>query len=343
MFFVWLAVVGAVGCGYVGYPAPPPGATLPPVPGQNTGVFTTAHATFGEAATHYFNSRPGEVTQPFEFPHVIHIKQNINCTDYCHTGALTGPVAVIPQINTCMICHDAIATDRPRIKQITAMRDKGQRPGVAAGLFLLPGSARQVQPRAAHPRQGRVRDLPRQHRRADGRPAQCRPDDGLLRELSQREQGASRLPDLSLLMDRRSFIKLTAITGTTAALASCGKPGKPAHPLRSGRRHRPGRRHVEAGRLPAVRGGLRPHRARDGRRRRRRARRPGGRRANLGGQEARRAPRAIRSITAGCARAVRRRFRSPITRIASRSRSSDRATAARAATKRSPGTRRSPS
>ena len=30
-----------------------------------------------------------------------------------------------------------------------------------------------------------------------------------------------------LLMDRRSFIKLTAVSGTTAALASCGNPDYP--------------------------------------------------------------------------------------------------------------------
>ena len=28
-------------------------------------------------------------------------------------------------MRTCLICHNAIATDRPRIKQITAMREKG--------------------------------------------------------------------------------------------------------------------------------------------------------------------------------------------------------------------------
>jgi hypothetical protein len=126
MFFVWLAIIGAAGCGYIGYPSPPPATALPSLPGQNTGVFSTEHASFGEAAGHFFNRRPSQVTQPFEFPHVIHIKQGINCTDYCHTGALTGPVAVIPQISTCMTCHDASATDRPRIMQLAAMRDKGQ-------------------------------------------------------------------------------------------------------------------------------------------------------------------------------------------------------------------------
>ena len=52
---------------------------------------------------------------------------------------------------------------------------------------------------------------------------------GILRELSQAEEGAERLPDLSLLDLVTShgspiFIKLTAITGTSATLASCGNP-----------------------------------------------------------------------------------------------------------------------
>jgi hypothetical protein len=124
MFFVWLAVAGAVGCGYVGYPAPPAAAALPEVPGQSNEVFTTAHASFGEAASHYFG-RHDDPVQPFDFPHVIHVKQGIGCTEYCHTGVTTGPVAVIPGLNTCMTCHSAIATDKPRIQEITAQSEKG--------------------------------------------------------------------------------------------------------------------------------------------------------------------------------------------------------------------------
>src|SRR5687768_12806971 len=46
----------------------------------------------------------------------------------------------------------------------------------------------------------------------------------LLRQLPQAKAGIERLPDVSLLMDRRNFIKLTAITGTSAALTACGNP-----------------------------------------------------------------------------------------------------------------------
>ena len=37
----------------------------------------------------------------------------------------TGPVAGLPGVRTCMLCHNSIARDKPRIQQITEMRNKG--------------------------------------------------------------------------------------------------------------------------------------------------------------------------------------------------------------------------
>ena len=122
---MWLAVAaGTIGCGYVGYPSPPPATALPALPGQSNEVLSTAHSSLGLAVSHFFDRHP-EPVQPFEFPHVIHVKQGIACTDYCHSNVASGPVAGIPSIRTCMTCHDAIATDRPRIQQLAAIRDKG--------------------------------------------------------------------------------------------------------------------------------------------------------------------------------------------------------------------------
>ena len=89
-----------------------------------------------------------------------------------------------------MICHDAIATDRPRIQQITGDAGEGPRPGVAA--------------RVRVPAQAHVRFNHAPHIRANVECATChgdiakqtvaaaqrRPDHGLLRELSQREEGS---------------------------------------------------------------------------------------------------------------------------------------------------------
>lgn len=81
-------------------------------------IFTVAHRTAGDAIADFFGRRPKPV-QPIEFPHHTHIEKELGCTDYCHEGATKGPVAGIPSVNTCMICHESIATDRPRIKTMT--------------------------------------------------------------------------------------------------------------------------------------------------------------------------------------------------------------------------------
>lgn len=86
-------------------------------------VFTPANRTFGEAARSHFGLRT-EPQQPFPFSHRIHLEKELVCTD-CHEGVERGPRAGLPSINTCMICHSQVATDRPLIQQLTAMQEKG--------------------------------------------------------------------------------------------------------------------------------------------------------------------------------------------------------------------------
>jgi hypothetical protein len=120
----FLTLVGAIGCSFVerSVPVPAPAALLP---GQSGGVFTTARPSFAAAVNDFFDRRP-EPVQPIEFPHNIHVGKQIACTEYCHETVTTGPVAGLPSVRTCMICHNTIATDRPRIQRITAMRDQGR-------------------------------------------------------------------------------------------------------------------------------------------------------------------------------------------------------------------------
>src|SRR5262245_35945066 len=87
-------------------------------------VFTTAHGSFSEAARDFFGMHD-EPRQPFDFSHQIHLGKQLLCTD-CHTGVEKGPVAGIPSVSTCMICHSQIATDRPLIKTLTELQDKGR-------------------------------------------------------------------------------------------------------------------------------------------------------------------------------------------------------------------------
>ena len=75
-------------------------------------VFTPAHRTTAAAVRDFFGVRP-TAEQPIAFPHAVHISKGLTCTDYCHESATKGPIAGLPSVKTCMICHDAIATDRP--------------------------------------------------------------------------------------------------------------------------------------------------------------------------------------------------------------------------------------
>ena len=178
----------------------------------------------GAAVDDFFGRHPVVVEQPFDFPHDIHTGTQIACTEYCHESVSEGPVAGLPSVRTCMSCHRTVATDRPRIQQLTQMQAQG-RDFAWRRVFDYPAPSHVRFNHAPHIRgkvecstcHGNIGDQTVAQRNVDD-------DDGLLRELSQRAEGVHRLPHLSLLMDRRSFIKLTAVTGTSAALASCGNP-----------------------------------------------------------------------------------------------------------------------
>ncbi len=98
-------------------------SATPPLPGQPTGVVTTARPTIRDAIDDFFARRPAP-RQPIEFPHDIHVAKKIQCA-VCHQGVERGPVAGLPSVALCMTCHAAIATDRPRIQEIAGLRAKG--------------------------------------------------------------------------------------------------------------------------------------------------------------------------------------------------------------------------
>jgi hypothetical protein len=96
-------------------------AAAAPAPGS---VYSPARETLGAAVNDFFRIRP-VAPQPFPFPHKTHFDKKIACTDYCHESVTKGPVAGLPSIKTCMICHESIATDRPLIQQVTAQSKTG--------------------------------------------------------------------------------------------------------------------------------------------------------------------------------------------------------------------------
>jgi len=117
------AFAGSVGCRVFVPASAEADASFPVLPGQSTAVFTTARPTIAAAVNDFFGRRP-IAEQPFDFPHDIHVGKQITC-DFCHEGVATGPVAGIPSVSTCMICHSVIAADRPRIQQLTALSEQG--------------------------------------------------------------------------------------------------------------------------------------------------------------------------------------------------------------------------
>jgi hypothetical protein len=125
--FVVSIVVGALGVGCRWLDDRP--APVEPAPytaaGQAQGrIFTSARPTLGAAVRDFFWVKPTPV-QPIEFPHNIHSEKGVTCVEYCHEAVTKGPEAGLPSVNTCLICHGAIATDKPLIQQITALQEKG--------------------------------------------------------------------------------------------------------------------------------------------------------------------------------------------------------------------------
>lgn len=120
----WLAAIAA-GCGVIARPSEQEqSARLAQASRWGTSsVYTPAYHTAGEAIRSHFGLR-SDPEQPFPFSHQIHLEKELVCTD-CHESVERGPRASIPGVNTCMICHSQIATDRPLIKQMADMQAKG--------------------------------------------------------------------------------------------------------------------------------------------------------------------------------------------------------------------------
>ena len=75
----------------------------------NQGVFTPAHSGAGQAVRHFFGIRP-EAVQPVAYQHKPHLEKGkggpeLQCV-FCHEGVETGPVASIPGVTKCMVCHE---------------------------------------------------------------------------------------------------------------------------------------------------------------------------------------------------------------------------------------------
>lgn len=65
----------------------------------------------------YYYKRTPE--QPLAFSHKIHVeKVKLECNS-CHIYADKSPEAGVPSVQSCMSCHNRVATDRPAIQKLT--------------------------------------------------------------------------------------------------------------------------------------------------------------------------------------------------------------------------------
>ena len=89
-------------------------------------TFTTAHASFGDAARHFLSIKP-RPQQPIEFPHKIHTDDIGLFCENCHLGVMKGARAGLPSINICMSCHEEIGeAGDPRIQALRATAKRGE-------------------------------------------------------------------------------------------------------------------------------------------------------------------------------------------------------------------------
>src|SRR5262249_19785417 len=90
-------------------------------------VFTTAHASFGDAAKHFVGVKP-KPQQPIQFPHNIHTfdEVGIECIE-CHSGVKTSTRAGMPGIELCMSCHEYVGNaGDARIQLLRAYAQRGE-------------------------------------------------------------------------------------------------------------------------------------------------------------------------------------------------------------------------
>ncbi|MDH3351409.1 MAG: cytochrome c3 family protein [Gammaproteobacteria bacterium] len=63
--------------------------------------------------------------QPLPFSHKTHLAAGLPCQN-CHMNAGTGEQMGFPATDTCMMCHRAIATDKPAIKKLSEYAASGE-------------------------------------------------------------------------------------------------------------------------------------------------------------------------------------------------------------------------
>jgi len=81
--------------------------------------------------------------QPIAYDHWIHVTKpegpQLECT-FCHENADKSSHATIPNISTCMACHESIKTDSPEIQKLAAYSERKEQPPWKR-VYWIPSSA----------------------------------------------------------------------------------------------------------------------------------------------------------------------------------------------------------
>jgi len=91
-----------------------------PQSGVRTGVFNDGQAALWDLNIwdhfHYFGpperARGHKPDQPINFSHVIHVQQNKMECQYCHWSVAKASYAAIPEVQTCMGCHENLVAGK---------------------------------------------------------------------------------------------------------------------------------------------------------------------------------------------------------------------------------------
>ena len=92
-----------------------------------SGVFSPAHRSIGEAVRHFLGLRD-DPTQPIAFSHQLHTQEvGLGC-EFCHNGVSVSPVAGIPGVESCMLCHSEVGQALPEVQALVDYHERGVEP-----------------------------------------------------------------------------------------------------------------------------------------------------------------------------------------------------------------------
>ena len=78
--------------------------------------------------------------QPIPYSHKQHLSQGLECKD-CHTNSEPGKLMTFPDTAKCMLCHVAVAKDKPSIQKLAQFAKSKQAVPWVRVYTVLPGVA----------------------------------------------------------------------------------------------------------------------------------------------------------------------------------------------------------